>query len=167
MLSVPLRCLASSHELDRRAQKLTSFSSIILPSGPMPATDDVPLQIRIIDWELSQLSSASADLGQMLAELFQLTHFRGLAAGVWLMQAFLRGYGPLEDEAAAFRTAVHVGTHLICWGSSVPGWGTAEQVAGVVEVGRELVVRAWGRERAFFEGGPLAGLFVSAEGDTV
>jgi len=26
----------------------------------------------------------------------------------------------------AFKTAIHTGNHLICWGTGVEGWGTAE-----------------------------------------
>ncbi|KAH7419355.1 kinase-like domain-containing protein [Cadophora sp. MPI-SDFR-AT-0126] len=112
----------------------------------------------ITDWELSQVASPAYDLGQMLAELFEFKHFKDIDAGVWLMEAFMQGYGRLEEEMA-FKTAVHVGTHLICWGSRVRGWGTEEQIEGVVERGREWVVKAWEGDKVFFEGEPLGCLF--------
>jgi hypothetical protein len=59
----------------------------------------------------------------MFAELFELKHFKDIDAGVWLIEAFMKGYGRINEEMA-FRVAIHVGVHLICWGSSVQGWGT-------------------------------------------
>jgi hypothetical protein len=94
----------------------------------------------------------------MFAELFELKHFKDIEAGVQLIEGFMDGYGKI-DEDLAFKTAIHVGAHLICWGSSVQGWGTKEQVDGVVEAGRGLVVEGWRRNRGFFEGGPLGCLF--------
>jgi len=95
--------------------------NVLLPNAPLPPGNH-PLKIYIIDWELSHLSSIAFDLGQMFAELFELKHFKDINAGVWLIESFMDGYGPVDVELA-FRTAVHVGTHLICWGSRVVGWG--------------------------------------------
>jgi thiamine kinase-like enzyme len=112
----------------------------------------------VIDWELSHLSDLAFDLGQMFAELFELKHFKDIDAGVWLIEAFMKGYGKLEDQMA-FRTAIHVGVHLICWGSRVQGWGSKEQVEKVVEVGRDFVVKGWEKDRGYFEGTALECLF--------
>lgn len=137
-------------------------------------------KVLILDWELAQISSPAYDLGQMLAELFCLYHFRALPAGLWLMEAFVRGYrdrpssevdGTIDVEIAsavkvsgidrelAFKTAIHAGVHLICWGSRVGGWGTREQVEGVVNVGREWVVEGYEGNLGAFLGGPLGVLF--------
>ncbi|KAL2075525.1 hypothetical protein VTL71DRAFT_468 [Oculimacula yallundae] len=131
--------------------------NVLLPDGPILDAKD-PLTVLIIDWELSQVSSPAFDLGQMFAELFELKHFKDIDAGLWLTEAFMQGYGKIDEEMA-IKTAVHAGTHLICWGSRVQGWGTDEQVEGVVEVGREWVVKAWEVEKGFFEGGSLGCLF--------
>lgn len=107
--------------------------SILLPDGPI---SDSEKRVFVIDWELAQVSSLAFDLGQMFAELYQLKHFKDIDAGVWLIEAFMRGYGPIEEDVA-FRVAVHVGVHLICWGSRVAGWGTEGQVEDVVGLGTD------------------------------
>lgn len=68
------------------------------------------------------------------------------------------GYGKLEGDMN-WKVVVYVGVHLICWGSRVQGWGTKEQVDGIVGVGRDWVVKGVERDRAFFETGPLGCLF--------
>ena len=78
----------------------------------------------------------------MFAELYELKHFKGIEAGTWVIEAFMEGYGSISRELA-FRTAVHVGTHLICWGSRVQGWGGTDAVEGVVRKGRGLVEMGW------------------------
>lgn len=94
----------------------------------------------------------------MFAELFELKHFKNIDAGVWLIEAFMQGYGQI-DEKSAFKTAIHVGTHLICWGSRVQGWGDEQQVRKVVEIGKGFVVKGWEKDGASFIGGPLECLF--------
>ncbi len=129
----------------------------MLPNGPLP-TPDEPLKLYIIDWELSHIGSVAFDLGQMLAELFELKHYKDIDAGVQLIEAFMDGYGKI-DEDLAFKTAIHVGTHLIGFGTSVQGWGTAEQVEACAQVGRDFVVNGWKKDKAFFEGTSLKCLF--------
>ncbi|TVY41389.1 4-hydroxytryptamine kinase [Lachnellula subtilissima] len=131
--------------------------NVLLNNAPFPDPEE-PLKLFIIDWELSHLSNHAFDLGQMFAELFELKHFKGLDAGVWLIEAFMKGYGKLEEQVA-FRTAIHVGAHLICWGSRVQGWGTQEQIERVVEVGRDFIVKGWEKDRGYFEETPLRSLF--------
>lgn len=96
-------------------------------------------------------------MGQMIAELYELYLYRGIRAGLWLIEGFCAGYG-IEDDAFAFRTAIHVGTHLICFGN-VQGWGTAEQLLDVVAKGKEVIVRAWNKDRGWFLASELAPLF--------
>ncbi|OKL62910.1 hypothetical protein UA08_01198 [Talaromyces atroroseus] len=103
----------------------------------------------IIDWELSQLGMRALDLGQMLAELYEVKHFKGNDAGAWIIEGLVENYAPLNEEIA-FRTAVHMGVHLVCW-SSVPGWGSQRQIEDAIMIGRELVVKGWKRDRAWFE----------------
>jgi thiamine kinase-like enzyme len=129
--------------------------NILLHDTPL---SDQALPVYVIDWELSHLSKVSFDLGQMFAELFQLTHFKKIEAGVWLIESFMDGYGKI-DEDLAFETVVHVGTHFICFGSRTAGWGTEEQVRRLVEIGRDFMVKGWARDREFFEGTALKCLF--------
>ena len=130
---------------------------MLLPNAPFPSSSS-PLKVFIIDWKLSQLSSIAFDLSQMFAELFELKHFRNVDAGVWLIESFMASYGRIDRELA-FKTAVHVGAHLVCWCSSVQGWGTREQVEAVVEIGREWIVKGWEKDMDFFRGTALKCLF--------
>lgn len=140
-----------------RVWRVAYDGSVLLPD--MLLTDaEMRITLFVIDWELSHVSSLAFDLGQMFAELFELKHFKDIDAGVWLIEAFMQGYGEIDDDFA-FRTAIHVGVHLICWGSRVQGWGTKEQVEKVVEVGRDFVVKGWEKDRAFFEVTALKCLF--------
>lgn len=111
-----------------------------------------------MDWESCQLGLPELDVAQMIAELYQLSLFKDMDEGKWLVESFMAGYGYVDDDFA-FRTALHVGTHLICWGSRVPGWGSDTQVQQVVATGKEVILRAWQRDRSWFVGGDLACLF--------
>ncbi|TVY83243.1 4-hydroxytryptamine kinase psiK [Lachnellula suecica] len=131
--------------------------NVLLKNAPFPELEE-PLKLFVIDWELSHLSDLVFDLGQMFAELFELKHFKDIDAGIWLIEGFMKGYGKLNEDMA-FRAAIHVGVHLICWGSRVQGWGSKEQVEKVVEVGRGFVVNGWEKDRRYFEGTLLKCLF--------
>ncbi|KAK4871207.1 hypothetical protein LT330_000444 [Penicillium expansum] len=130
--------------------------NVLLPNVPLTHQSDT--KVFIVDWELSQIGSRALDLGQMIAELYETKLFKNLDGGVWIIQGFLEGYGALNDEMA-FRTAIHVGVHLICWGSRVPGWGTQKQIEDVVKSGRDLIVHAWRKDKAWFAQGTLSCLF--------
>ncbi|KAH8668050.1 kinase-like domain-containing protein [Tricladium varicosporioides] len=137
--------------------------NVLLPDGPLPDSSHA-LKLFVIDWELSHLSHPAFDLGQMFAEMFELKHFKNIDAGVWLIEGFMAGYGNLELEMAC-KTAIHVGAHLICWGTRVQGWGTKEQIEELVKVGRDFVRKGWEEDVGFFltEGGPLRSLFLGLE----
>ncbi len=87
----------------------------------------------------------------MFAELYELAFFKNIDAGVWIIEAFMEEYGGLDDEVA-WKTMISIGTHLVVWGSRVPGWGTEKQVRGIVEVGIMLIVAGWERDRSVIEG---------------
>lgn len=94
----------------------------------------------------------------MAAELFQLFLFRKINAGLWMIQGLADGYGPV-DEDFTFRAIVHLGAHLVCIAPSAPGWGSAEDVERVIGVGRDVLLAAWRKDRAFFKGHELDCLF--------
>lgn len=126
---------------------LTIKNSILIPKS----TPTTTTTLLITDWELTHVGPRALDLGQMLAEIYMLKYFKNIDAGEWIARAFVGAYPDLSEEMA-FRTLIHVGVHFVFWGSVVPGWGDEEQVEGVVRLGRDLIVNAWGRERGFFEG---------------
>lgn len=135
-------------------------ASILLPKTPLSpnsnsdqaTTTTTTTTLLVSDWELTHCGPRALDLGQMLAELYLLKHFKDIDAGESIARGFLQGYYPPLSEDMAFRTLIHVGVHFIFFGSVVPGWGSEEQVEGIVRLGREFVVRAWGRDREWFEG---------------
>ena len=126
---------------------LTIKNSILIPKSTLTTTTT----LLITDWELTHVGPRALDLGQMLAEIYMLKYFKNIDAGEWIARAFVGAYPDLSEEMA-FRTLIHVGVHFVFWGSVVPGWGDEKQVEGVVRLGRDLIVNAWGRERGFFEG---------------
>ncbi|PSS03768.1 kinase-like domain-containing protein [Coniella lustricola] len=130
--------------------------NILLPDTRIESDRQTPL--FVIDWEMVQLWLPQLDLGQMIAELYELHLYKNITAGLWLIEGFVAGYGFVSDDFA-LRTALHVGTHLVGFGSMVPGWGTAQQARNVVEVGRDIVLRAWDKDTDWFQNHDLARLF--------
>jgi hypothetical protein len=120
---------------------------------PKTALDQpsLTLPLLITDWELAQIGSRALDLGQIIAELYMLKHFKDIDAGLWVIEGFAEGYQEINDDIA-FRTIIHVGVHLVFWGSTIAGWGTKEQVRDVVRLGRDLITNAWERDRTWFQG---------------
>lgn len=130
--------------------------SILLPKSPIQEGVDVPM--FVIDWEMSQIGKPNLDLGQMIAELYELKLYKDISAGLWMVQGFVDGYGTVS-EGFAFRTAIQFGAHLISFGTSVQGWGTQEQVENCARLGKDIIIHAWEKDRSWFEGGDLACLF--------
>ncbi|KAI5926354.1 kinase-like domain-containing protein [Camillea tinctor] len=135
--------------------------NILLPESPIRGGVAIP--VFVIDWEMAQVGVPSLDLGQMIAELYELKLYKDITAGLWIVQGFVEGYG-VETEDLALRTAIQVGAHLVCFGTSVQGWGTPEQVEMVARTGKDIIVHAWRRNRAWFEAGDLACLFAYIKG---
>lgn len=134
--------------------------SILLPDAPIQEGTKTPL--FVIDWELSQLGIPNLDLGQMIAELYELWLYKKIDAGLWMVQGFAQGYGKVTEEFA-LRTAIQAGCHLVCFGTAVKGWGTPEQVEDVARTGRDIIVNGWQQNRQWFENGELACLFSQVE----
>ena len=125
----------------------------------------VAAPVLVVDWEMAQLGVRSLDVGQMMAELYELWLYKRLGAGLWTARGLAEGYGPVS-ERFAFRTAVQMGAHLVCFGTAVPGWGTPAQVEAAARTGRDVIANAWQRNRAWFDRGDLAFLFARAESCT-
>ncbi|KAL1874288.1 hypothetical protein Daus18300_003652 [Diaporthe australafricana] len=130
--------------------------NILLPDQDMESKHRAC--IFVIDWEMCQLGVRPLDLGQMIAELYELFLYKDIKAALWLIEGFATGYG-FEDDDFAFRVAIHVGTHLVSFGTSVSGWGNTEAVERVCKTGRDLITRGWAKDRVWFEGHDLSPLF--------
>ena len=133
--------------------------SILIPRTSFTGESETPL--FVVDWECARVEHRALDLGQIIAELYETKLFKGVDAGVWIIEGLLQGYGPLSD-GMAFRAAIHAGAHLVVWGSGVPGWGNEQQIEEVVKVGRDIIVHGWEKDKAWFHGGDLGCLFNSA-----
>lgn len=115
--------------------------------------------VRIIDWEMAQVGVRAEDLGQLIAELWQLKLYKDIDAALWIIRGFVEGYGKLDTDFI-FRVLIHVGAHLICIGSTTPGWGTPEEGQNIAKIGRDVLLNAWRKDAKAFEEHDLQCLFV-------
>ncbi|GKZ83568.1 hypothetical protein AnigIFM56816_008663 [Aspergillus niger] len=123
--------------------------NVLIPKAALEQPYHLP--IFIIDWELCHCGARALDLGQMFAELYLLKHFKDIDAATWIIQGFMKEYQGLDDETA-FRVLIHVGVHFIAWAPLIPNWGTSQQVEDAVRLGRDIVTKAWEKDRSWFEG---------------
>ncbi|OKL63122.1 hypothetical protein UA08_01252 [Talaromyces atroroseus] len=137
--------------------------NVLIPNTP--SLDNRQLEgmdVYIIDWELSQFGRKVYDVGQMIGDLYERKHFLNVDSAIWTIQGFVAGYGPLDD-AMAFRAAIHVGVHLICWyirrDPTAPFLEDPKLIHGAIRTGSEFIVKAWKKDRAGFDDTPLACLF--------
>lgn len=135
--------------------------SVLLPETQQPGEET---RLYIVDWEFAQFGHRAYDIGQMIGDLYERKHFKEVDGAIWAIDAFIKGYGGLSDEMA-FRIAIHAGVHLITWvvrGPPLhmrPAWATRERTIGIVALGMTFVLKAWEKDRAWFECSILAGLF--------
>jgi hypothetical protein len=100
----------------------------------------------------------------MIGDLYERKHFMEVNAAIWILEAFIEGYGALSEEMA-FRTAIHTGVQLITWVTRGPplhmrpAWATRERAVGIVNLGITFILKAWGKDREWFESSVLVGLF--------
>ncbi|KAI0127474.1 kinase-like domain-containing protein [Xylariales sp. AK1849] len=136
--------------------------NVLLPDAPIQGGDEVPM--FVIDWELAQLGVRNLDLGQMIAELYELWLYKKIEAGRWMVEGFVEGYG-VVTRGFAFRTVIQVGCHLVCFGTSVPGWGTPEQVKDVARLGRDLIINGWQEDTEWLQRSDLGCLLDQSVGE--
>ncbi|KAL7811999.1 kinase-like domain-containing protein [Trichoderma gracile] len=140
--------------------------NVLLPGSPWHETTSCqdPNKLVIIDWENVQFGHRAIDIGGMLADLYERKHFKDVAASIPIMQGFIEGYGQLSEELA-FSTAIHVGVHLICWyyrrDRNAPLPYPLPRVLDVLTLGRDFILKAWGKDREWFEGSVLEPLFTN------
>jgi hypothetical protein len=120
------------------------------------------MKLFVIDWELVQFGRREYDLGQMIGDLYERKHFSGAECALRIVEGFIAGYGGMSDDMA-FRVAIHVGVHLICWyirrDPNEPFNEPAKVIEGAVRIGTDFVVKGWEKDRTWFEVSELACLF--------
>ncbi|KUJ07914.1 kinase-like protein [Mollisia scopiformis] len=112
----------------------------------------------IVDWELAHFGHRSYDLGQMIGDLYERKYFRDAEPAMWIIQALIDGYGPIDDDMA-FRIAIHTGVHLICWCIRGPAKDTPERMSGIIRIGMNFMLKAWEKDKEWFQDTILASLF--------
>lgn len=123
------------------------------------------IDLFVVDWELAQFGRKEYDLGQMIGDLYERKHFFNADSALCIIQGFAAGYGALSDDEA-FRIAIHVGQHLICWyirrDPTDPFAEPLEQIQDAIQIGTDFIVKGWQKDREWFEGSELACLFKGA-----
>lgn len=127
------------------------------------ATTKDPNEIFIIDWELSQRGHRSYDVGQLIGDMYERKVYRNRDAAVGVIRGIIEGYGPMAEDMA-FRVAIYVGVHLIVWYRRGPKNGPPKTIPEEVimtglKLGRDLVIKGWQKDKAFFQDTLLASLF--------
>ncbi|KAI9678372.1 MAG: hypothetical protein M1822_008018 [Bathelium mastoideum] len=137
--------------------------NILMPNVPsLEKKQPEGTDLFVIDWELAQFGRKEYDLGQMIGDLYERKHFFEAESALHTTQGFAAGYGDLSDDEA-FRIAIHVGQHLVCWcirrNPKAPFTEPPEQIEGAICIGTDFIVKGWEKDRAWFEGSELACLF--------
>lgn len=117
--------------------------NVLINVGP---TEGVKL--RVVDWEVCRYGPSGMDVGQMLAEMFNLHTFRHPCED--LMKSFLQEYTK-EFHPTLYDvkiTIIQFGFHLLIW-TPVTGW--TEDGASIARIGIEYVSHAWQEDWAWFE----------------
>lgn len=152
----------STYSLLTYLPTLTRHPSVLLPETQQPQESP---KLHIVDWEFAQFGHRAYDVGQMIADLYERKHFLDVEGALWGIDAFIDGYGAVSEDMA-FRIAIHAGVHLVTWMKRGPplhmraAWATLERARAVVELGMNFVLKGWERDRGWFRGSILAGLFI-------
>jgi hypothetical protein len=94
----------------------------------------------------------------MFADLYLLDQIQSITAGCAMITAFSAGYGALTDEVA-FRLTSEFGAHLLSVPTHEPGEISNSQAREILKLGRDMVVHAEGKDKAWFRGGILDGIY--------
>jgi hypothetical protein len=76
----------------------------------------------------------------MISDMYAPWLYNSTYVGLWMLEGFIEGYRKVSKEFA-FRTAVNVGTHVVCVTTDDPSWGQ-ENYERLVWVGRDILVHA-------------------------
>ncbi|KAK0703079.1 kinase-like domain-containing protein [Lasiosphaeria miniovina] len=129
---------------------------------PEHASSPLQDEIFVIDWELAQPGHRAYDLGQMVGDLYERKHFKGVESAFEALQGFASGYGGMTDELA-FRTAIHAGVHLIHWynrrAPTAPLDAPPDKVLEAMTTARDWILRGYERDRIWFQTSALSCLW--------
>lgn len=120
-------------------------------------------RLFVVDWENAQFGVEGMDHGYMLGELYSLW-LKGADVGLWMFQGYAEGLGSMSEDAA-LRIALQMGIYLVSLSTAIPGWSSSAQIEEVARKGRDIIVNAWNKERAWFDGGELSCLFRDVTSD--
>lgn len=99
----------------------------------------------------------------MIGDLYERQHFNDAEAALWIIDAFIKGYGTVSEDMA-FRIAIHAGVQLITWVVRGPPLhmrpaAAVQRATGAMKLGMKMVLRAGAKDKKWFETSILAGLF--------
>ncbi|KAF9878851.1 phosphotransferase enzyme family protein [Colletotrichum karsti] len=132
--------------------------------GDKPLAADLDTTLFVVDWENAQLGVPIMDHGEMLGELYAIWLCQRKEASLWIAEGYCRGLGNLS-ESLAFRIALQLGVHLISFGAISREMESSEQTREVARIGGEIIVNAWGKQKAWFEQSELSVLFAAVSED--
>lgn len=105
------------------------------------------------------------DLGQMIGDLLEKASLATADGNITihiackiLIEAFVKGYGAKSDDTA-YRVLIRAGVHVINWCARHPGADMSAEVEVMMREAVELIVKAWRRDRDWFNGNLLGCLF--------
>lgn len=131
---------------------------------PKPRLQQEEARLFIVDWEFAQFGHRAYDIGQIIGDLYERKHFMGVEGAIWAIDGFIDGYGTLSEDMA-FRAAIHAGVQMITWVTRGPplhmraGWATREKAADIVNLGMNIVLKGWEKDKGWFKSSVLSGLF--------
>ncbi|KAK3293562.1 kinase-like domain-containing protein [Chaetomium fimeti] len=136
--------------------------NVLIPTTPWKAPGQGDNKLFVIDWEFAQYGHRAYDFGQMIGDLWERKIFNDLDIVMPVVQGVIEGYGEVSEELA-FRAAIHTGVQLISWYRRRPRSGALmappEVIIAGLTIGRDIILKAWEKDRDFFETGVLASLF--------
>ncbi|KAJ8133399.1 hypothetical protein O1611_g217 [Lasiodiplodia mahajangana] len=143
--------------------------NVLLPNcswrGSQTSAQD-PNKLFIIDWENTQFGHRAVDVGGILADLYERSHFKDVTVAIRVMRGFMDSYGPLSDEFA-YRVAIHAGVHLICWycrrDRNAPLPYPLPKVLAALELGRDWILKAWAKDKSWLQTTVLGPLFTGED----
>ncbi|KAF5546466.1 phosphotransferase enzyme family [Fusarium napiforme] len=147
------------HLVKNMALKELSDSSAdltLIHDARLETTTTRPLYV--MDWENCQFGVPSLDHGGMLGEMYVLWKYKHIDAGLWMLQGYAEGLGR-QTENAAWRLVLQVGVHLLSFGTLASGWGTTEEVEDMARLARDIIAKAWTRDKSWFDQSDFACLF--------